>query len=91
MQWLSALPSRSEIIIKGAFANQAPYTAACPLIYAEDNAKITNGSAAHSRVRYSAWTLNCNDNDAATITVKGGSFYKLAHPNVTVGEGRDHR
>ena len=32
-------------------------------------------------------TLNCNDNDAATITVKGGSFYKFDPSNVTVGEG----
>lgn len=79
--------SRSEIIIKGGeFANQAPAGSALSLIYAEDNAKITIEGGTFKCVN-PAWTLNCNDNDAATITVKGGSFYKFDPSNVTVGEG----
>ena len=79
--------SRSEIIIKGGdFANQAPADSALSLIYAEDNAKITIEGGTFKCVA-PAWTLNCNDNDAATITVKGGSFYKFDPSNVTVGEG----
>ena len=79
--------SRSEIIIKGGeFANQAPAGSALSLIYAEDNAKITIEGGIFKCVN-PAWTLNCNDNDAATITVKGGSFYKFDPSNVTVGEG----
>ena len=79
--------SRSEIIIKGgSFANQAPAGSALSLIYAEDNAKITIEGGTFKCVA-PAWTLNCNDNDAATITVKGGSFYKFDPSNVTVGEG----
>ena len=79
--------SRSEIIIKGGeFANQAPAGSALSLIYAEDNAKITIEGGTFKCVA-PAWTLNCNDNDTATITVKGGSFYKFDPSNVTVGEG----
>lgn len=79
--------SRSEIIIKGGeFANQAPAGSALSLIYAEDNAKITIEGGTFKCVN-PAWTLNCNDNDAATITVKGGSFYQFDPSNVTVGEG----
>ena len=79
--------SRSEIIIKGGdFANQAPAGSALSLIYAEDNAKITIEGGTFKCVS-PAWTLNCNDSDAATITVKGGSFYKFDPSNVTVGEG----
>ncbi len=79
--------SRSEIIIKGGdFANQAPAGSALSLIYAEDNAKITIEGGTFKCVS-PEWTLNCNDNDAATITVKGGSFYKFDPSNVTVGEG----
>ena len=79
--------SRSEITIKGGeFANQAPAGSALSLIYAEDNAKITIEGGTFKCVS-PAWTLNCNDNDAATITVKGGSFYKFDPSNVTVGEG----
>ena len=79
--------STSEIIIKGGeFANQAPAGSALSLIYAEDNAKITIEGGTFKCVS-PAWTLNCNDNDAATITVKGGSFYKFDPSNVTVGEG----
>ena len=78
---------RSEITIKrGEFANQAPAGSALSLIYAEDNAKITIEGGTFKCVA-PAWTLNCNDNDAATITVKGGSFYKFDPSNVTVGEG----
>ena len=78
---------RSEITIKGGdFANQAPAGSALSLIYAEDNAKITIEGGTFKCVA-PAWTLNCNDNDAATITVKGGSFYKFDPSNVTVGEG----
>ena len=78
---------RSEITIKGGeFANQAPAGSALSLIYAEDNAKITIEGGTFKCVS-PAWTLNCNDNDAATITVKGGSFYKFDPSNVTVGEG----
>ena len=79
--------SRSEIIIKGGeFANQAPEGSELSLIYAEDNAKITIEGGTFKCVS-PKWTLNCNDNDAATITVKGGSFYKFDPSNVTVGEG----
>ena len=79
--------SRSEIIIKGGeFANQAPAGSNLSLIYAEDNAKITIEGGTFKCVS-PAWTLNCNDNDAATITVKGGSFYQFDPSNVTVGEG----
>ena len=79
--------SRSEIIIRGGeFANQAPAGSALSLIYAEDNAKIIIEGGTFKCVS-PAWTLNCNDNDAATITVKGGSFYKFDPSNVTVGEG----
>ena len=78
---------RSEITIKGGdFANQAPAGSMLSLIYAEDNAKITIEGGTFKCVA-PAWTLNCNDNDAATITVKGGSFYKFDPSNVTVGEG----
>ena len=79
--------SRSEIIIRGGeFANQAPAGSALSLIYAEDNAKIIIEGGTFKCVS-PAWTLNCNDNDAATITVKGGSFYQFDPSNVTVGEG----
>ena len=79
--------SRSEIIIKGGeFANQAPAGSALSLIYAEDNAKITIEGGTFKCVS-PEWTLNCNDSDAATITVKGGSFYQFDPSNVTVGEG----
>ena len=79
--------SRSEITIKGGeFANQAPAGSALSLIYAEDNAKITIEGGTFKCVS-PEWTLNCNDNDAATITVKGGSFYQFDPSNVTVGEG----
>ena len=78
---------RSEITIKGGeFANQAPAGSALSLIYAQDNAKITIEGGTFKCVS-PAWTLNCNDSDAATITVKGGSFYKFDPSNVTVGEG----
>lgn len=77
----------SEITIKGGeFANQAPAGSALSLIYAQDNAKITIEGGTFKCVS-PAWTLNCNDNDAATITVKGGSFYQFDPSNVTVGEG----
>ena len=79
--------SRSEITIKGGdFANQAPAGSALSLIYAEDSAKITIEGGTFKCVS-PAWTLNCNDSDPATITVKGGSFYKFDPSNVTVGEG----
>ena len=79
--------SRSEIIIKGGeFANQAPAGSALSLIYAEDNAKITIEGGTFKCVS-PAWTLNCNDSDPATITVKGGSFYKFDPSNANVGEG----
>ena len=79
--------SRSEITIKGGeFANQAPAGSNLSLIYAEDNAKITIEGGTFKCVS-PAWTLNCNDSDAATITVKGGSFYQFDPSNVTVGEG----
>ena len=79
--------SRSEITIKGGeFANQAPVGSALSLIYAEDNAKITIEGGTFKCVS-PAWTLNCNDSDPATITVKGGSFYQFDPSNVTVGEG----
>ena len=79
--------SRSEIIIKGGdFANQAPAGSALSLIYAEDSAKITIEGGTFKCVS-PEWTLNCNDSDPATITVKGGSFYKFDPSNVTVGEG----
>ena len=79
--------SRSEIIIKGGdFANQAPAGSMLSLIYAEDSAKITIEGGTFKCVS-PEWTLNCNDSAPATITVKGGSFYKFDPSNVTVGEG----
>ena len=79
--------SRSEITIKGGeFANQAPAGSNLSLIYAEDSAKITIEGGTFKCVS-PAWTLNCNDSDPATITVKGGSFYKFDPSNVTAGEG----
>ena len=78
---------RSEITIKGGeFANQAPAGSTLSLIYAQDNAKITIEGGTFKCVS-PAWTLNCNDSDPATITVKGGSFYQFDPSNVTVGEG----
>ena len=78
---------RSEITIKGGdFANQAPAGSMLSLIYAEDSAKITIEGGTFKCVS-PEWTLNCNDSDPATITVKGGSFYKFDPSNVTVGEG----
>lgn len=78
---------RSEIIIKGGeFANQAPAGSNLSLIYADGSAKITIEGGTFKCVS-PAWTLNCNDSDAATITVKGGSFYKFDPSNATVGEG----
>ncbi len=78
---------KSEITIKGGeFANQAPAGSVLSLIYAQDNAKITIEGGTFKCVS-PAWTLNCNDSDPATITVKGGSFYKFDPSNVTVGEG----
>ena len=77
----------SEIIIKGGeFANQAPAGSELSLIYAAGSAKITIEGGTFKCVS-PAWTLNCNDSDPATITVKGGSFYKFDPSNVTVGEG----
>ena len=79
--------SRSEITIKGGeFANQAPAGSNLSLIYAEENANITIEGGTFKCVS-PAWTLNCNDSDSATITVKGGSFYQFDPSNVTVGEG----
>lgn len=78
---------RSEITIKGGeFANQAPAGSNPSLIYADSSAKITIEGGTFKCVS-PAWTLNCNDSDPATITVKGGSFYKFDPSNVTVGEG----
>ena len=78
---------RSEITIKGGeFANQAPAGSTLSLIYADGSAKITIEGGTFKCVS-PAWTLNCNDSDPATITVKGGSFYKFDPSNVTVGEG----
>lgn len=77
----------SKITIKGGdFANQASGDTALALIYAEDNAKIVIEGGTFKCVT-PEWTLNCNDSDAATITVKGGSFYKFDPSNVIVGEG----
>ena len=78
---------RSEITIKGGeFANQAPAGSNLSLIYADGSAKITIEGGTFKCVS-PEWTLNCNDSDPATITVKGGSFYKFDPSNVTVGEG----
>ena len=78
---------RSKITIKGGeFANQAPAGSNLSLIYADGSAKITIEGGTFKCVS-PAWTLNCNDSDPATITVKGGSFYKFDPSNVTVGEG----
>ena len=79
--------SKSEIVIKGGeFANQAPAGSALSLIYAEDSAKITIEGGTFRCVS-PKWTLNCNDSDAATITVKGGRFYQFDPSNAEVGEG----
>ena len=77
----------SEITIRGGeFANQAPSGSNLSLIYAEDNAKITIEGGTFRCVS-PKWTLNCNDSDAATITVKGGRFYQFDPSNTEVGEG----
>ena len=77
----------SKIIIKGGeFANQAPAGSELSLIYADGSAKITIEGGTFKCVS-PAWTLNCKDGSNATITVKGGSFYKFDPSNVTVGEG----
>lgn len=70
--------SNSEITIKsGDFANIAPEGSELSLIYAEDSAKIFIEGGTFKCVN-PEWTLNCNDKDNnATITVKGGSFYKF--------------
>ncbi len=70
--------SNSEITIKsGDFANIAPEGSELSLIYAEDSAKIFIEGGTFKCVS-PEWTLNCNDKDNnATITVKGGSFYKF--------------
>ena len=80
--------SKSEITIKsGDFANIAPEGSELSLIYAEDSAKIVIEGGTFKCVN-PAWTLNCNDSDNnATITVKGGSFYKF-DPS-TARTGRD--
>lgn len=68
----------SVITIKGGdFANNAPDGSKMSLIYAEDSAEIVIEGGTFKCVS-PEWTLNCNDNDNnATITVKGGSFYKF--------------
>ena len=77
----------TKIIIKGGeFANQAPAGSELSLIYANGSAKITIEGGTFKCVS-PAWTLNCKDGSNATITVKGGSFYKFVPSNVTVGEG----
>ena len=70
--------SKSVITIKGGdFANIAPDGSELSLIYAEDSAKIVIEGGTFKCVS-PEWTLNCNDKDNnATITVKGGSFYKF--------------
>lgn len=69
--------SNSVITIKGGdFANIAPEGYNLSLIYAEDSAKIFIEGGTFKCVSPD-WTLNCNDSDNATITVKGGSFYKF--------------
>ena len=70
--------SKSVITIKGGdFANIAPDGSELSLIYAEDSAKIVIEGGTFKCVS-PEWTLNCNDSDNnATITVKGGSFYKF--------------
>ena len=70
--------SKSVITIKGGdFANIAPEGSELSLIYAEDSAKIVIEGGTFKCVS-PEWTLNCNDSDNnATITVKGGSFYKF--------------
>ncbi len=63
-------------IIGGDFANIAPEGYNLSLIYAEDSAEIVIEGGTFKCVSPD-WTLNCNDSDNATITVKGGSFYKF--------------
>ena len=77
----------SEITIKsGDFANIAPDGSKLSLIYAQDNAKIVIKGGTFKCVNPD-WTLNCNDNDNnATITVMGGSFYKFDPSAVRAGQ-----
>ena len=79
--------SKSVITIKGGdFANIAPDGSELSLIYAEDSAKIVIEGGTFKCVN-PAWTLNCNDSDNnATITVKGGSFYKFDPSAVRAGQ-----
>ncbi len=56
------------------------------LIYAKGNASITiNGGM--FKCANPQWTLNCKDNTAAVITVKGGKFYQFNPANAQVGAG----
>ena len=79
--------SNSKITIKGGdFANIAPDGYGLSLIYAEDSAKIVIEGGTFKCVN-PEWTLNCNDDDNnATITVKGGSFYKFDPSAVRSGQ-----
>ncbi len=77
----------SVITIKGGeFANLVTGDSELSLIYAEDNAKIVIEGGTFKCVS-PEWTLNCNDSDNnATITVKGGSFYKFDPSAVRLGQ-----
>lgn len=56
------------------------------LIYVSEDAQLEiNGGKFKAAVE--KWTLNCNDNSANPIIVKGGTFYKFDPSNANVGEG----
>lgn len=56
------------------------------LIYASGDATIEiNGGT--FKAATPKWTLNCKDNTASKITVKGGTYYKFDPSNADVGKG----
>ena len=77
----------SKVIINGGDFRQVGVPAddpVCDLIYALGNAEIEINGGTFKAVT-PANTLNCKDGSTATITVKGGSFYKYDPSNPTMG------
>lgn len=79
----------SKVTIKGGtFTNDAdPYTPAqTDLIYVKNGGEVViEGGEFKSSTPQ--WTLNSNDTNKGTITVKGGKFYQFDPSNANVGEG----
>ena len=73
------------IINNGNFTQEKPGNdSAYTLIYADNGGKIEINGGTFKGVT-PQWTLNCLDNSGATITVKGGKFYKFDPSNANVG------